>query len=272
VDYEAVLNDEVNAVAHLAIQSWRAWETKNFGGYDLMNVDDEEEFTLTDDNQIIMISGDTDNTPSVAPRGTNIVPQVPEKRHESEKRLLPVMGVETMTSIGTQTSNEQGESIEIDPEQINVLRYNADPLRQCNHCYLASRCPQFQENSECAFSLPIEIRTKDQLNSAMRALVEMQVGRVMFARFAEELEGQGIDTTLSAEMDRVFNMVERMKNISDTRDTLRFEVEARGTSGVLSRLFGAKAGEQARQLPNGGMSAEATDAMYAEIIDLSEEG
>lgn len=272
VDYEAVLNDEVNAVAHLAIQSWRAWETKNFGGYDLMNVDDEEEFTLTDDNQIIMISGDTDNTPSVAPRGTNIVPQVPEKRHESEKRLLPVMGVETMTSMGTQTSNEQGESIEIDPEQINVLRYNADPLRQCNHCYLASRCPQFQENSECAFSLPIEIRTKDQLNSAMRALVEMQVGRVMFARFAEELEGQGLDTTLSQEMDRVFNMVERMKNISDTRDTLRFEVEARGTSGVLSRLFGAKAGEQARQLPNGGMSAEATDAMYAEIIDLSEEG
>jgi hypothetical protein len=43
VDYDAVINDEVNAVAHLAIQSWRAWETKNFGGYDLMNVDDEEE-------------------------------------------------------------------------------------------------------------------------------------------------------------------------------------------------------------------------------------
>jgi hypothetical protein len=271
VDYEAVLNDEVNAVAHLAIQSWRAWETKNFGGYDLMNVDDEEEFTLTDDNQIIMISGDTDSTQSVAPRVSNIVPQVPEKRHESEKRLLPVMGIETVTSVGTQHADNQGESIEIDPEQINVLRYNANPLRQCNHCYLASRCPQFQENSECAFSLPIEIRTKDQLNSAMRALVEMQVGRVMFARFAEELEGQGIDTTLSTEMDRVFNMVERMKNISDNRDTLRFEVEARGTSGVLSRLFGAKAGEQARQLPNGGMSAEATDAMYAEIIDLSEE-
>jgi hypothetical protein len=40
----------------------------------------------------------------------------------------------------------------------------------------------------------------------------------------------------------------------------------------LSRLFGAKAGEQARQLPNGGLSPEATDAMYADIIDLSEEG
>ena len=272
VDYNAVLEDEVNAVAHLAIQSWRAWETKNFGGYDLMNVDDEEEFTLTDDNQIIMISGDTPNPQSVAPRGTNIVPQVPNKRHEGKRTLLPVMGIDTITSMGSQTLDNQGESIEVDPEQVSILKYNADPLRQCNHCYLASRCPQFEENSECAFSLPIEIRTKDQLNSAMRALVEMQVGRVMFARFAEELEGQGIDTTLSVEMDRVFTMIEKLKSISDTRDTVSFTMEAKGTSGVLSRLFGAKAGEQARQLPNGGYDEIATNNMYADIIDMSEEG
>jgi hypothetical protein len=272
VDYNAVLEDEVNAVAHLAIQSWRAWETKNFGGYDLMNVDDEEEFTLTDDNQIIMISGDTNSTQSVAPRVSNIVPQVPEKRHENKRTLLPVMGIDTITSMGSQTLDNEGESIEVDPEQVSILKYNADPLRQCNHCYLASRCPQFQENTECAFSLPIEIRTKDQLNSAMRALVEMQVGRVMFARFAEELEGQGLDTSLSTEMDRVFTMIEKLKSISDTRDTVSFTMEAKGTSGVLSRLFGAKAGEQARQLPNGGYDEIATNNMYADIIDMSEEG
>jgi len=270
-DYEAVIEDEVNAVGTLAILSWKAWETKNFGGYDLMNVDDEEEFTLTDDGQNIIISGDDQNPQSAAPRGSNIVPQVPEKRHENKRTLLPVMGIDTITSLGSQTLDNEGESIEIDPEQVSVLRYNADPLRQCNHCYLASRCPQFQENTECAFSLPIEIRTKDQLNSAMRALVEMQVGRVMFARFAEELEGQGIDTTLSTEMDRVFTMIEKLKNISDTRDTVSFTMEAKGTSGVLSRLFGAKAGEQARQLPNGGYDEIATNNMYADIIDMSDD-
>jgi hypothetical protein len=93
----------------------------------------------------------------------------------------------------------------------------------------------------------------------------------MFARFAEELEGQGLDPALSQEMDRLFNLVDKFKNISDTRDTVRFEVEARGSSGVLSRLFGNKAGEQARMLPGGGMGPDATNAMYAEIIDLSEE-
>jgi hypothetical protein len=182
------------------------------------------------------------------------------------------MGIENITSMGTQTVDAQGESIEIDPEQVPVLRYNANPLRQCNHCYLASRCPQFEENSDCAFSLPIEIRTKDQLQSAMRALVEMQVGRVMFARFAEELEGQGLDSSLSGEIDRLFSLVERFKNINDNRDLVRFEVEARGSSGVLSRLFGAKAGEQARMLPNGGLDQNGANAMYADIIDLSEEG
>jgi hypothetical protein len=181
------------------------------------------------------------------------------------------MGIDTITSMGTQTADEHGNAIEIDPEQVPVLRYNANPLRQCNHCYLASRCPQFQENSECAFSLPIEIRTKDQLQSALRALVEMQVGRVMFARFAEELEGQGLDSTLSGEIDRLFNLVERFKSINDNRDLVRFEVEARGSSGVLSRLFGAKAGDQARMLPNGGLDQSGADAMYADIIDLSDD-
>jgi hypothetical protein len=269
VNFDAVMDDEVNAVAFLAIRSWQMWETKNFGGYDPMQDYDEVEFTNPDDGQNIIISGDSQLPVSVAPRVSNIVTQVPEKRHGDDRTLLPVMGIETITSMGTQHSDEHGESIEIDPERVNVVRYNADPLRQCNHCYLASRCPKFQENTECAFSLPIEIRTKDQLNAALRALVEMQVGRVMFARFAEELEGQGIDTTLSTEMDRVFAMVEKMKNLNDNRDLVRFEVEARGSSGVLSRLFGQKAGEQARMLPNGGMTPEATDRMYAEIIDLS---
>lgn len=271
VYYDGVIDDQVSHVAHLAIASWQAWETRTFGGYDPMNDDDEIEFPTFGNDQNITISGSTPPDQNVAPKGSNITIHSPEKRHEDDKTLLPVLGLETITSIGTQTTDEQGNSIEIDPEQVNVIRYNANPLRQCNHCYLASRCPKFQQNSECAFSLPIEIRTKDQLQAALRGLVEMQVGRVMFARFAEELEGQGLDPVLSSEMDRLFNLIEKFKNINDTRDLVRFEVEARGSSGVLSRLFGAKAGEQARMLPNGGMSQDATDAMYAEIIDFSEE-
>lgn len=270
VNYQAVVDDEVSAVAHLAIESWKAWENKNFGGYDPRREDDEMEFQENEEGANITPSGGGATPLSPAPRGANITPNLPEKRHEGGRMVLPVMGLETITSMGNQTVDSQGESIEVDPEQTDVIRYNADPLRQCNHCSLAPRCPSFQENSECAFSLPIEIRTKDQLNAAMRSLLEMQVGRVLFARFAEELEGQGIDPALSAEMDRFFNMIDKYKNILDTRDTVRFEVEARGSSGVLSRLFGAKAGEQARQLPGGGMGEQATNSFYDDIIDVDE--
>ena len=102
-------------------------------------------------------------------------------------------------------------------------------------------------------------------------MIEMQVSRVMFARFAEEIEGQGLDPVLSAEMDRLFEIIEKFKDINDNREVFRMEVEARASSGVLSRLFGAKAGEQSRMLEGGGLNPRQTDAMYTEILDLSED-
>lgn len=271
IDFDAVMEDEVAVVGRLAIESWKQWETHTFGGYDPMSDDDEQEFSDSEQGDIVAISPLTPTVPNPVSRGSGIAISPPEKRHDSERVLLPVMGIEQVVSMGSQTYDSEGESIEIAPETTTVIRYNANPLRNCDSCYLASRCPSFREHSECAFSLPIEIRTKDQLQGAMRALIEMQVGRVMFARFAEELEGQGLDPALSAEMDRLFNLVDKFKNISDNREMVRLEVEARGSSGVLSRLFGSRAGESARQLPGGGMGPEATNALYAEILDVSDE-
>jgi hypothetical protein len=57
-----------------------------------------------------------------------------------------------------------------------------------------------------------------------------------------------MDPTLSAEMERLFKLVREFKDIEDTRDLLRFEVEARGGAGVLSRIFGDKASDKANQL------------------------
>jgi len=271
ISYEAVINDEVDAVAELAIKSWKLYEQRVFGGYDHMETgsDDDNEVIKTGD--ITIMSPQSSSSDSASFRGGSIVIPPPEKRHESERVLLPVVGIENVTSIGSQTVDNEGESIEIAPEQVSVLRYKSNPLRQCDNCYLASKCPSFKEHTECAYNLPIEIRTKDQLQSALRAMLEMQVSRVLFARFAEELKGQGMDPALSEEMDRVFDMVEKFKSITDTRDLVRFEVEARGSSGVLSRLFGQRAAEVANPMPYGGLGPAATDAMYGEIMEVEEE-
>ena len=138
------------------------------------------------------------------------------------------------------------------------VAYRSSGIRQCDSCYLASRCPAFKEHVECAYQIPVEIRTKEQLRSVLRAMLEMQTSRVLFARFAEELEGQGMDPNLSNEIDRLFKLTKDFRDIEDTRDLVRFEMEARGSAGVLSRIFGEKVASKANELP---------EPMYVEDID-----
>jgi len=268
VDYDAVMEDNVDAVGTLAIKSWLQWEERTFGAYDPSPVDDEEEFGDVEEGAIVTITPDTPSGLTAVSRGTSVTTPPLEKRHESERQLLPVMGIENLLSVGTQMPSEQGEYIEIDPQETPVIRYQSNPIRQCDSCYLASRCPAFKEHSDCGFKLPVEIKTKDQLQAVLQAMIEMQASRVLFARFAEELEGQGLDPALSSEMDRLFSLVDRFKTISDTRDLMRIEVEARGGAGVLSRLFGQKAGDTARQLPGGGMDGNQTDRFIQSVIDI----
>ena len=52
---------------------------------------------------------------------------------------------------------------------------------------------------------------------------------------------------------------------------VRLEVEARGSSGVLSRLFGQNAGDVSRQLASGGLNPQQANTMYQDVLDLSED-
>lgn len=95
----------------------------------------------------------------------------------------------------------------------------------------------------------------------------MQASRVLFGRFAEELEGQGLDPVLSSEMDRLFTIIDKMKSVNESREMLSISMETRGSSGVLSRLFGTKAGETVRTLPGGGYDEDQTNQLLSEITD-----
>ena len=263
VDYDEVIDDSVSSLGLLAIRSWLAWA----GAYDPSGTSSgEDEFGPSSD-QMIAIPPDEHDGGSGSSNLPDIVIGTVLERHEDEKVLLPGLGLETVTSIGEKTTSEQGEHLELGPTEVTTVASTGGLLRQCNNCYLASRCPAFKEHSECGFKLPVEIRTKDQLNAVMRVMLEMQASRVLFGRFAEELEGQGLDPALSAEMDRLFTLIDKMKTVNESREVLSISMESRGSSGVLSRLFGSKAGETARQLPGGGLDAEETDQLYGDIID-----
>lgn len=271
IDYDLIIQDDSSEVARLAIASWQTWEKATFGVYEAPSLDDEEEFGLLENDDNSNYLPTTPTLPNAVSGGSNIAIRGVEKRHEDDKVLLPVIGVEKVIPQIAKNLTESGEEFTLDEEAVPVIQYQSGLLRQCNSCYLSARCPAFRENAECGFKLPVEIKTKDQLQAALRALLEMQVSRVLFARFAEELEGQGLDPALSAEVERLFNLVEKFKDISDTRDMVRLEVEARGGAGVLSRIFGAQVGEQTRQLSGGGLNPGQTDRMYQDVLDLSEE-
>lgn len=269
VDIDEVLEDNVNAVGRLAIKSWQQWESKNMA-YEGADEDDEGEFSTSQDGDIATISTKPSGLGLVDSGGTSIAIPPTQKRHGDERVLIPVMGIDKITSMGSKTQSDQGESIEIAPEEVPVIRYQSDPIRQCDSCYIASRCPAFKEHSECGFSIPLEIRTKDQLQASLRALLEMQMSRVLFARLAEELDGQGLDPALSKEVDRMFDLVNKFKDISDSRELVRLEIETRQSGGVLSRLFGPKAGESARQL-SAPVEMSTFDQMALDIIDVEDE-
>lgn len=269
VDIDEVMEDNVNAVGRLAIKSWQQWESKNMA-YEGTDNNDEGEFTSTSNGEIIAISPITTVGGYLDSSGTSIAITPTQKRHASERILIPVMGIDKVTSIGSKTQSDQGESIEIAPEEIPVIRYQSDPIRQCDNCYIASRCPAFKEHSDCGFSIPLEIKTKDQLQAALRALLEMQMSRVLFARLAEELDGQGLDPALSKEVDRMFELVNKFKDISDSRELVRLEIETRQSGGVLSRLFGPKAGESARQLSTP-VEVSTFDQLALDIIDVDDD-
>lgn len=255
VDYEAVLEDDVKEVAKLSVLSWMAWEKSTFGeptpaAYHPFEGGDEDEFEGHETGEVATISPETALAPIPSSGGTAIAIHGPEKRGDGEKLLLPVMGVETVVSVGTHNDRNGDDSYEIAPKSEQTLTYRSSGLRQCDSCYLAPSCPQFKEHAECAYELPVEIKTKTQLSAVLRAMLEMQTSRILFGRFAEELEGQGMDPALSKEVDRLFELTERFKNIEDDRDLVRFEVEARAGAGVLSRIFGDKAAERLNELPN----------------------
>ena len=269
VNFDEVMEGDVSAVSTLAVRSWLAWQNQSItGAYHPSNEGDEDEFDNPEMGQIATITPETPSSTFPVPGGTSIAITPIETRHESERLLLPGIGMETVTSHPVMTTPDGDEVVDSQGNDVKVIRSNGSGIRNCSSCYLAPRCPAFREHVECAYKIPVELRTKEQLRAALSAILEMQTSRVLFARFAEELEGQGMDPMLSQEMDRLFKLVAQFKDIEDTRDLVRFEMEAKGSAGVLSRIFGEKATEKMNALSAPVSGKELDQIIFdAEVMD-----
>lgn len=164
------------------------------------------------------------------------------QRDPEEMQNLPVFGFKMKTIVDT---DEEGRDVLKD---VPVVQTQQSSLRQCDTCFVASNCPAFKPQNMCAFNLPVEVKTKDQLKSLLTAIIEMQGQRVAFMRFAEEMNGGYADPNVSQEIDRLFKLVNNLNEMTADKEFIQITAQRQSAGGVLSAIFGDKA-QALKELP-----------------------
>lgn len=270
VDFDEIMEDSVDEASKLAVLSWLEYERKTFGApsenaYDPPALDDDDETEVSEVGQVVATTVEKVLSRLADSEGLAVATRPLNTRQPDEMELLPVVGIETMIHTGGD-GTEPDENGDIIHDPIPVLRTTSYSLRQCDSCYLSPVCPKFKPNASCGYNLPIELRTKDQLNAVIRVILETQAKRVLFLTLAEELEGQGSDPILSKEMDRLFNLLASAKDIQDSRDLIKFTMEGRSSKPNILHSFFPQTAVVQQQLPNP-MPQRELDALLGPILD-----
>jgi hypothetical protein len=201
------------------------------------------------------------------PVPTELMPIV--VRDASERTNLPVLGLSFNTESYVDETGVHQE------REVPLIVTRSESQRICDTCFLSSKCPAFKPNNTCAYNIPIQIRTREQLKSLNDAMIEMQTQRIMFMRMAEEIEGGYADPNLSSELDRLARLIKAKTDSEAEGFSLKIEAKERGNSNRISTLFGSIAGQRAMELDEPLEVPKALEAMGiidAELVDLPEYG
>ncbi|MGW3764239.1 hypothetical protein [Streptomyces sp. NPDC005131] len=210
-------------------------------------------------------SSATPVTATSAQAGNEGVTDAPATR---VKKLLP--GIETEEFTHRYTDPDSGERRTRTEHRVNAVDLN---VRVCDGCFLAKKCPEYQPGENCAYEMPIRVKTKEQYIALLDSLISMQAMRVFSMRMSEEVEGGYADPNLSQEMDRLAKFVKVKSDIEEAGFSFSMKVQNKGEAevGLISRLFGPKSDGPPALSPAGTVSAEAAfgqmGIMDAEIID-----
>jgi len=246
LDFDKILADDAVEVSKLAVWSYQQLEIWLTSTSHISDISAEKLPT-----EIAQTTSDTTDI-SVAETNKLI------KRNPAEMTTLPVLGVDITRVIET---DETGRDV---LKEVPVIRSNSTSLRQCNTCFVKDNCPAFKPDNACAFNLPVEVKTKEQLKGLINAFVEMQGQRVAFAKFTEDLNGGYPDPNVGQEVDRFFKMLKTIKELDESKEMMRVTLERSGGAGVLSSLFGERA-SKLNELPNNGLTEEQTNEVIRKI-------
>ncbi|MDX3260756.1 hypothetical protein PV336_16165 [Streptomyces sp. MI02-2A] len=192
----------------------------------------------------------------------------PVVRRDRPRTNLPVIGL--VQEKETYTDPEDGVNKERDVPLVTV---RSQSMRVCSTCFLAQKCPAYDKEANCAYDIPVQIKTKPQMQALQNSLIEMQTQRVFFMRMAEDMTGGYADPNLSGEIDRLQKLIKVKTELEQEGFSVKLEAKGNGAqAGMISRIFGKDAGEQVtaleRPIPADRMIEQGTGFIDAEIVDV----
>jgi hypothetical protein len=235
LDFQKFVNDEDQEATKVAIWSYlqldKVMSKNNHEPKKPLLVDNSDDTLYTG---LMEMGGYGSNNSDSEVR--KVERQEVEKRDPNDIVPLPVFGYQMKTVVET----EDGVDVLKD---VPVVQTQYGSMRQCNTCFVSATCPAFKPNNNCAFNLPIEVKTREQLKALLTAIVEMQGQRVAFMRFAEEANGGYADPNVSQEIDRLFKLVKNVKDLEESKEFIQITASRASSGGVLSAIFGDRAGQ-----------------------------
>lgn len=189
-----------------------------------------------------------DSTAQIGVNPENPHDPVDNQGYENRNRELairretkPIPGV-GFAQRKTYTTNDDGTQAET--EETQVFR-RSDSARVCNNCFLKDKCPEFLENANCAYGIPLHIETPSQVAALEDAIITMQAQRVIFMQMVEEMEGGYADPNLSSEIDRLGRLIKARRESEKEGFTLHVEGSQTKGSSLMTDLFGRPAADAA---------------------------
>jgi len=247
LDYLAFNQDSTLEATRVAVWSYKKLEASmDKKTPDLHIIEGGKKDIVSDNSDTPLLSGlgelggylsDNSDLDMRKKEPTELVQRAPE-----EMQNLPVFGYKMKTVVET---DEDGKDVLKD---VPIISNQSTSLRQCDTCFVAANCPAFKPSNSCAFNLPVEVKTKEQLKSLLTAIVEMQGQRVAFMRFAEEMNGGYADPNLSQEIDRLLKLVGNINEMDQNKEFIQITASRQSSGGVLSAIFGDRA-QALKELP-----------------------
>ena len=255
-DVDKILNDDPKELLRLSLWSWSQFvdsiNAKKARGVTTSMISPSDDFTENSDEEVGGVLEPVRKTVSTVSR-----------RDPSEMAVIPLLAFEGKIEKKRNTTTGELEDVQID-----LLRSRSDSMRLCDTCFLAAKCPMFEESSTCAYNIPITIRTKDQAQALMDTMVEMQAQRVLFMKMAEDAEGGHADPILSGEMDRLVKMMDTKHKMEQEGFSVTVTAKQNGNMGIVDKIFGDMGNTQKlRELEQGPQPAD--DVIHSfDFIDV----